>query len=95
MLGYLCAFLSYFVLEKPLLNIEAHFLKRQGPNKPTSVEPKIPSDGAFKHQILSDTPDPVRLLFDKEQQIGQDMDTGTNAESFSGARDSTELFAAK
>jgi len=70
--SYLCAFLYHLVLEKPLLNIEAHFSRRQRSNKPAaSIEPTTPS-----------TIKSSRLSIDKEQQAAQDMEAGSKIETF-------------
>jgi len=71
--AYLSAFLYYFILEKPLLNIEAHFLRRK---RPTKLEQ--PTPGA-KQQIFSEPP---RLPLDKGQQVSQDMEAGAKSENF-------------
>jgi len=52
--SFLAAFVYYLVLEKPLLNIESHFTKRQKPVAAVPVETPAPS---IQYKVLSEFPD--------------------------------------
>jgi len=68
--SFLGAFIYHLILEKPLLNIEAHFTRRLRPDKPkVDTTPVQTSTGHF---ILAETPDLIISPVDNESQVDQE-----------------------
>jgi len=70
--SFLAAFVYYLVLEKPLLNIESHFTKRQKPA--AAVQAETPA-ASIQYKVLSELPDQEADVSMAEQYSVMDAST--------------------